>query len=351
MIYFEKTISSKTSYTKTILWGLIAAVVMMILSQTIFKKPVAIPPKIDILKTKVIPLLNKTPNTFSLKQEFTIIPQSQASSSYEQASGYGVVDLETGDVIAQKELSQKLPIASLTKIMTAVVALDLVKPDELIPISMRASRQIPTKIGVVPGEKMTGEELLHAMLLTSANDAAQAIKDGVDEKYHDAIFIAAMNEKATYLGLKNTHFANPQGFDSSDNYSTVEDLALLSHYALTNYPIIKEIVQKDYYLLPPNKYHKQFDLYNWNGLIGVYPNARGMKIGNTDDAGKTTIVVSARGGKEILVVLLGAPGILERDLWASQLLDLGYEQLLNLPPVNVTEEQLRTKYASWKYWN
>src|SRR5690606_3687251 len=96
--------------------------------------------------------------------------------------------------------------------------------------------------------------------------------------------------------------------------------------------------------------HKQFDLYNWNGLLGVYPGASGVKIGNTGDAQKTTIVTAERNGKKLLVVVLGAPGVLERDMWAAELLDLGFEKQYGMAPINVTEEQLRAKYKTWKYW-
>lgn len=271
--------------------------------------------------------------------------------SAENASSYLVADLDTGNILAEKNSEKPLPIASLTKVMTAVVALDLALPSDVFQVSETASRIIPTKIGVEPGEKMTLNELLNATLLTSANDAAQVIKEGVDQKYGEKVFIKAMNEKAKFLGLKNSSFANPQGFDDPNNYSSTQDLATLTHYAINNYPLIKEIVKKDYEYLPASQNHKKYDLYNWNGLIGVYPNVFGVKIGNTDKAETTTIVVSEREGKDIIAVLLGAPDVLQRDLWAGELLDLGFEKAMNLPPVLVNENQLQAKYNTWQYWN
>lgn len=102
--------------------------------------------------------------------------------------------------------------------------------------------------------------------------------------------------------------------------------------------------------MPQDNNHKEFKLPNWNGLLDVYPNIIGFKIGNTDDAGKTTVVLSQRENKTILVVLLGAPGIIERDLWAGQLLDIGFQKTSNLTPINVTEAQLREKYRTWDFW-
>ena len=128
-------------------------------------------------------------------------------------------------------------------------------------------------------------------------------------------------------------------------------MILLSRYALTKYPLIAAIVKKDYQLLPKNKNHKQYDLYNWNGLLGVYPEVQGVKIGNTDKAGKTTVVLARRNGVKLLTVVLGAPSVLKRDLWAAKLLDIGFNNLKGLQMVGVGEDMLKEKYNTWKYWN
>lgn len=300
----------------------------------------------------VRPLLEEKKNTFQLKNATSqVVAPAHAGSIMDSAAGYAVVDLDTGEVIAAKDGNTQLPIASITKVMTSVVALDLADAHEEFTISEHAASIIPTKIGVIPGQKMRLDELLNGLMLVSGNDTAEVIREGIDTKYEEAIFIKAMNEKAKLLGLKNTSFANPQGFDDPNNYSSPEDLAILTHYALTHYPEIAEIAKKDYQFVAANQSHKQFDMYNWNGLLGVYPDAQGLKIGSTGEAGKTTIVTSTRGGKKMAAIVLGAPRIIERDLWAAQLLDLGYERTLGLKPVNVTEEQLQAKYQTWKYWN
>jgi D-alanyl-D-alanine carboxypeptidase len=300
----------------------------------------------------ISPKLKQKNNDFKLKKETMIMNQAYAENipqTYDSAAGYALVDLDTGKVLAEKNGDKQIAIASITKIMTAVVALDLARPDEVFTVTEQAAAMPPTKLVLTPGEKMTLEELLNASLMTSANDATEEIRDGVNEKYGDEIFIKAMNEKAAILGMKHSHFTTPQGFDYANNSSSPEDLAVLSAYALKNYPLIAEIVKKDYQFLPASGNHKQLDLYNWNGLIGVYPDTVGMKIGNTTAAGYTTTVVSNRGGKKLFAVLLGAPGVLERDMWTAQLLDRGYKETLALEPSNVTEEQLQAKYATWKY--
>jgi len=309
---------------------------------------------LGVNRPDIFPLVHKkletAPNTYALHKSNSLIPQSRAAETYNQATSYVVVDYDTGDIIDEQRGDDSFAIASLTKIMTAVVALDLATPRQEITISKNAATQIPTKIGVVAGQKMTLEELLHALLMTSANDSAQAIQDGIDQVYGESVFVRAMNAKAVFLNLSHSSFDNPQGFDGPANYSSAENLAILTHYAMEHYPLIKEIVGKDYAILPATATHKKFDLYNWNGLLGVYPNIFGMKIGNTSKAGKTTIVISERDGQKILVVLLGASGVLQRDLWAAQLLDEGFALKKGLPKINVTEKQLRNKYNQWKYW-
>lgn len=301
----------------------------------------------------ILPALSKKVNTFKVYEKHQLFAKevsAESKDSYQGAAAYLVMNYENGEVIDQKLADKQLPIASLTKVMTAVVALDLADPHERFTASRTAAAVIPTKIGVRPGEQFNLDELLHAVLLTSANDAAEVVKSGVNKKYGYDIFVKAMNKKAELLGLKDTHFANPQGFDDPDNYSTVRDLAILSHYALTEYPEIARIVKLDEKVLPASEYHRRFDLYNWNGLVGVYPNVFGVKIGNTGDAGTTMIAGAERDGERILAIVLGASNVLERDMWTADLLDLGFQDV-GMEPVDVTVAQLQSKYATWKIWN
>lgn len=305
---------------------------------------------IDIWDT-ILQKLDAVPNTFTLHSPVSFVPTAQAAQGYENASSYIAVDASTGNIILEKNSTTSFPIASLTKIMSSIVALDLAKPQDELVVSQQAATVEPTTIGVVPGQHMTVDELLHGMLMTSANDAAQAMADGMNQKYNSDIFVKAMNAKATFLGLSQTHFVNPQGFDNAENFSSAHDLAILATYALSHYPEISQIASEDYIQLPATTLHKQFDLYNWNGLLDVYPGVTGVKIGNTDEAGYTTVVESSRSGHTILVVLLGAPGVLQRDMWTSQLLDDAFAKAFSLPAVGITASQLEAKYQTWHYWN
>lgn len=303
--------------------------------------------KVDILE-RVKPKLKIKQNNFYLNKEF--IPVVSAGSDYDQAAAYVLVDSGSGQIIASKNLSTRLPMASLTKIMTAVVALDLAESYEEFIVSKKAEEQIPTKVTLKAGEKYALGELISHMLISSANDSAETIKEGIDDKFVEGSFIAAMNEKAKILGLKNTHFTNAPGYDNREHFSSAEDLSILSVYTLKNYPLITQTVSKEIEDLTKGGQDMRFYLQNWNGLLGVYPGVSGFKIGNTKKAGYTTIVVSERGGRKLIAVVLGAPGVLERDLWAAELLDLGFNKLVRLPPVGVTEDMLKQKYASWQYF-
>ncbi|MDO8583130.1 MAG: serine hydrolase [bacterium] len=290
-------------------------------------------------------------NDFALKSENNFISSAYAESLDIPAHSYVALDFATGEILEEKNSSKQISIASLTKIMTAVVALDLASPDELFTYSDNALSQPATRLAFSPGDKLTLVELLNATLIASANDCAEAIKEGIDSKYGGEVFVRAMNEKAKFLGLKSSHFDNPQGFDSRKNFSSAQDLAILSHYALTHYPLIAQIVAMEYGELSPTAYHQRYEyLNNWNGLLGVYPGVFGVKIGNTDDAGATMIVGAERENKKVLAVLLGAPGVLERDLSAADLLDTGFAKL-GLEKIGVTEVSLQEKYSTWKYSN
>lgn len=300
------------------------------------------------------PKLEMKANNFNLKgrqarvDRSFFVPQAAAGGGYEGASGYALIDFDTGEVLLSKNLSEKLPIASLTKIMTAVVALDLANPDEQFRVSENAAAQVPTKVMLKSGEKYSLKDLIASLLISSANDSAQVLREGIDAKYGEDVFVKAMNHKAKVLGLENTRFTNPQGFDNRNHRSTAADLGILSVYAIKNYPLIGQTVSLQTLDLTDGGRDMRFYLQNWNGLLGVYPGAAGIKIGNTGKAGYTTIVLSEREGKTLLAVLLGAPGVLERDLWTAELLDEGFGKL-GISPAGITEEILRQKYSSWRY--
>ncbi len=330
----------------SLLFVLLMVLIPRLVAKHTVEQPIVLP-KVDYVE-KLKPQLQQKPNYYKLKKSF--VPTVSAGADFENARAYGVINFDTGEVVASKNLSERIPVASLAKIMTAAVSLDLASENEVFTVSHKAEIQPPTKVMLKEGEDYPLGKLLRFMLLSSANDSAEVIKDGINAKYNQNLFIEAMNRKAQFLGLNSTHFANVQGFDDPYQYSSVEDLAILSHYALTNYPQIAQIVSKPYEDLTNNNQDLRFYVNNWNGLLGVYPGIKGIKIGNTGWAGSCTVVLSEREGKRLLSIVLGAPDIKKRDLWAAQLLDLGFKRMANLPSVDVSEDQLQAKYDSWVYF-
>lgn len=260
---------------------------------------------------------------------------------------YIVVDGDGNVVLAQDPDSKRSP-ASLTKLMTSMVALDLVGEDEIFTVPKESVNLEPTILMVSEGEKFLVRELLEGALITSANDAADVLARGVAKKLGGSreVFVKLMNQKAQNLGLANTVFANPTGYDDPAQFSTPRDLARLSQYALENYPRIKELVATKSSRLDKTATHKSFELPNWNALLGVYPGVSGVKIGYTEGAGYVTIVTAERDGKRLEVVLLGAPDRRARDFWATQLLNSAFSEV-GIKPFRVTLPMLKLREAEW----
>lgn len=211
-------------------------------------------------------------------------------------------DLPDG-VLFVKEGSKKLPIASLAKLVTAMVALEVYQPMENITISKNASLQQGKQGSLTEGDKMSVKDLLYIMLIDSSNQAAYAISEGKGEKK----FVAMMNQKAREIGLENTYLADPSGL-SSENSSTTEDLVKLTEYLLKNYPIITEISRAkelDLYKSDGSFYGK---LNNTNELLGEISEIVGGKTGFTTDAkGCLLLVLNNPVNNDYLIyVILGS---------------------------------------------
>lgn len=213
-------------------------------------------------------------------------------------------------VFYQKNSSERLPIASLTKLTTALVVLDNYNLEEKIKISKTAVQVEGEMGGLVVGEILTVRNLLYVMLIESSNDAAFALaeKIGADK------FVELMNKKAVALDLKNTHFANPAGFDEKNNYSTAFDLARLASAAL-NYSLIWEILQiKEIEIKSEadaaNSNQQVFPhrLTNSNKLLGVVQGIVGGKTGYTELAGGCMILVVQFENFKVINIILGADG-------------------------------------------
>ncbi len=241
------------------------------------------------------------------------------------------VDTSSGQVLFEKNSKQMLPIASLTKIMTVVIALEHKSLDDKFIISQKAAQMEPDKMWLIAGETLTLRELLYGIFLISANDAAEVLAQGTvgSEQSSSANreeFIKMMNTKASQIGMKDTYFANPTGFDEDTNnsYSTTYDLALLSRYAIRNFPYLVDFSSTEHIILPITNTHQDYDLYSGINLLTTYPGVVGFKTGYTPEAGLTLVTIARKGNHEILGVILGSQ---DRRDEARMLLDYSFKRL------------------------
>lgn len=260
---------------------------------------------------------------------------------------YIVVD-GRGDVVFGKSEDEKRPPASLTKLVTAMVVLDLTDGTESFEVQKESVNLEPTILMVDEGEKLPVGELLKAMLITSANDAADVAARGVAKKLGGSqeVFVMLMNEKAKNLGLTKTRFANATGYDDDNQYSTPRELAKIAYYAITQYPEIADIVKTKEAEIEETKEHKHYSLPNWNALLGVYPGVDGVKIGHTEKAGYSTAVTATRNDVRIMVVLLNGPDRRARDVWTADLLNSAFLEQ-GIRTFRVTRLMLQKREEEW----
>lgn len=226
------------------------------------------------------------------------IPEIQARAAL-------IYDIENDKVIYEKNRIDRMPMASLTKIMTAVIALE--DPDMPERYEVSESDLVgEDSMGLTAGEILTKEELLYGLMLNSGNDASEVLARSYQMGREG--FIKAMHDKAKVLGLNNTVFSNPSGLQGDGlQYTTVEDLLILTKYALDNFPLFKKIVSTYEYHIPANNYHKEFYLINETNLLSTYEGVRGVKTGFTPEAGMCLVTYYEKDGIRLIGILLNSP--------------------------------------------
>lgn len=238
-------------------------------------------------------------------------------------------DLDTGRVLWQSNPYTRLRIASLTKMMTALLTVESAPPDASVLITKQAIESAGSKVGVLPlGRHVRLESMLYGLLLPSGNDAAIALAEHVSGSA--AAFVTRMNERAAQLGMGCTHYSSPSGYLDQYNFSCAADLALLAHVDLRQ-PRIASIARTYTAKLPFPIRGGHLYLYNNNPLlIYHYPGLTGLKTGYTLAAGKCLVATAQRDGVRLGVVLLHSP---DPGTQASYLLDRGFEGVYRQPPV------------------
>jgi D-alanyl-D-alanine carboxypeptidase (penicillin-binding protein 5/6) len=237
------------------------------------------------------------------------------------AQAAALIDVESGRLLYEKNSTQKLRIASITKILTAVVALEYGNLSDQVKTSNRAYGTEGSSIYLKQGEVISLHNLLYGLMLRSGNDAAVAIAEHVGGSLEGFVYL--MNEKAKFIGMKDSHFMNPHGLDDSDeHYSTARDMAILTAYALKN-PVFREIVKTKVKTVPSPGDPWDRKWYNKNKMLTLYEGADGVKTGYTKLARRTLSSSATREGVQLAAITLNAP-----DDWLDHrnMLNYGFNQ-------------------------
>jgi len=213
-----------------------------------------------------------------------------------------VKDLTTDTILYEKDSSIPFPIASTTKIMTALVASEYFKQNSVLTVKQGATIS-GSRVGLFSGEDLSFRSLLYGMLLPSGNDAAYTIA----ENYPGGVlgFVSAMNKKASALNLFDTHFDNPAGFDSLKHYSSARDMATITEEALKDSTLARIFSTKETNIVSIDKKHIH-ELANLNKLLAQVKGVLGVKTGYTEEAKENLVTYISRDGHKILTVVLGS---------------------------------------------
>ena len=230
-----------------------------------------------------------------------------------------ILEMQTGRVLFAQGMHDRLPMASTTKVMTALLAIERGNLQDEVTCSENAFGMSGTSIYLQQGETLTLEELLLGLMLSSGNDAAVAIAEYIGGT--TAAFVDLMNARARQLGAVNTHFANPHGLPDDAHYTTAYDLALIAREAMGN-DTFRRIVstQRASISWAGRTYNRQ--LTNKNRLLSTYPGATGVKTGFTSRAGRCLVFGARRDGLELIGVVLGCPDWFDE---AERLMDGCYD--------------------------
>ena len=243
-----------------------------------------------------------------------------------------LIERDTGSVLYQKNPDEKLPPASMTKIMTMLLIMEAIEKNELkwdekIRTSDFAASMGGSQIFLEPGEQMTAEEMLRGISIGSANDASVAMAERLGGSEDG--FVDQMNEKAKQLGLKNTVFKNATGLPEKGHYSSARDMGIMAKELLKFSEITKFTGTYESYLRESTD--KKFWLVNTNKLVRFYPGADGLKTGFTHEAKYCLTATAKKGNMRVIAVVFGAPNPKERNAQVTQMLDYAYSQYMTHP--------------------
>lgn len=279
------------------------------------------------------------PNTEKEIIESATTPTEEIKIPNTNSRACVIIDRNTNAVLYGKNENQKRKMASTTKIMTATIIIENCNLNETVEISKKAAGTGGSRLGLKAGDKITIRDLLYGLMMRSGNDSAVALAEYAGGSIEG--FAEKMNQKASDLGLNNTHFETPHGLDSDEHYTTAYELALLSNYALNN-KIFAQIVGTKEYTITINGYPKQ--LSNTNELLGNLDGVYGIKTGFTNGANRCLVTACKRNNMDIICVVLGADTKNFRTQDSVKLINYIFD---NFKPVNI-EKIVNDNFEKWK---
>ncbi len=277
-----------------------------------------------------------------IKKE-TIEAVSKNTEELKLNSKIGLIfDRNSKTILYEKNGLKQVPMASTTKIMTAIVVLENANLDDIVTISKKAAGTGGSRLGLKTNDKITVHDLLYGLMLKSGNDAAVALAEHVGGGIDG--FAELMNKKASEMGLVNSHFVTPHGLDQEKHYTTAYELACMADYAL-NIPKFREIVGSKKYNITINA--RSSLIGNTNELLGNLYGVYGVKTGFTNGAGRCLVTACKRDDIDIITVVLSANTKKERTLDSVKLIEYANK---NYDVINI-EEKIKEKFNNWKQLN
>ncbi|MDP4133534.1 MAG: D-alanyl-D-alanine carboxypeptidase family protein [Bacillota bacterium] len=260
----------------------------------------------------------------SLFANFRIMAVDLAPS----AKAAAIIDCQDGRILYEKNGDKRLPMASTTKIVTAITAIENGKLSDVVTVSANAAKTEGSSVYLVMGEKLTLEDLLYALLLESGNDASVAIAEHISGSTQN--FAVLMNQTAKKAGATNSNFTNPSGLDDKNHYTTAKDLAIITAYALKNKEF-SNIVSTQRKTIPCQYTSWDRQLDNHNKLLKMYSGADGVKTGYTRRSGRCLVSSATRNNWKIAAVTLSDP-----DDWNDhiKMMDYAFSNAIDKKIVN-----------------
>ena len=236
-----------------------------------------------------------------------------------------LIEASTGRVIWEKDADVRHYPASMTKMMTGILALEKLPPKADVVISPNAAATEDCPLEIVAGECLSADNIITGMLMESDNGAAVAIAEAVDGSVSQ--FVQRMNERAQEIGMSNTHFVNPNGLTEANHYSTARDMAKLARFAMNNKKFREIVSTKNQVIHWEVPARQQKLAENTNKLLANYNGMNGIKTGWTEAAGGCLAASARRNGVELIAIVMQTPGPDDRFADARKLLDYGFKQV------------------------